>query len=334
MNHQLFEIAAPNVRCTLCDAGASIASVRVRNREGVFIEVALPCDSFHSGKASPSSAGRTIGPCCGRVREGAARIDGRTCQLTRNEGRNHLHGGANGCASRRWALQAQSPCRVCFRLELPDGLDGYPGNRTLFAEYTLADDALGVVYSAMTDAPTWIDMTNHVYWDLDGRFDGTAMDQTLRIAASRVVYNDAAHLPVEIVETDDAFDFSSPSALSRKMRDHDDHPQLRNARGFNNAYVLDPALARSLGFSARLCSVSSGIRMTMETDQPAIVLYSGGFLNANTALSAPPWVASPGCAIALEAQGIPDPFHLPGVEASLLRPGETFRRAITWHFEN
>lgn len=330
---KLFEITAPDLRCTLCDLGASIASVRARDGRGALIEVALPCDSYYTGKASPSSAGRTIGPCCGRVREGEAVIGGRRCQLARNEGRNHLHGGADGCAARRWTVLEHTPSRVRFGLELPDGLEGYPGNRTLRAEYALEGDTLRVVYSATTDAPTWLDMTNHVYWDLGGRFDGSAMDQSLQIAAARVVFNDAAHLPVEIVAADAAFDFSSPCPLSRKTRDYGDHPQLLNARGFNNAYALDGALARSLGFCARLSSLYSGIRMTLMTDQPAIVLYSGGYLGASTTLSGPPGVASPGCAIALEAQGLPDPFHLPGAEAPLLCPGEVYRREISWRFE-
>lgn len=333
MTNTLFEIASSDIRCTLCDAGASIVSVRVRDGKGAFVEVALPCKSFHTGKPSPSSAGRTIGPCCGRIRDGEALIDGERFQLTRNEGPNHLHGGMNGCASARWTVEAQSSTRVRFRLDLPDGLDGYPGNRMLFAEYTVDQSALRVVYSATTDAPTWLDMTNHVYWDLGGRFDGSAMDQTLEIAAARVVFNDGAHLPTAIVPVDDAFDFSTPCALLQKLREHPGHVQLKNARGFNNAYILEPSLRESMGYSARLCSPHSGIRMTMTTNQPAIVLYSGGFLNANTELTVSPGVASPGCAIALEAQALPDAFHLPDVKADLLRPGEVYRREISWSFE-
>ena len=333
MNNQLLEISAPGIRCTLCDAGAGIASVRVMDSHGEFIETALPCESYVTGAPSPSSAGRTVGPCCGRVKAGEADIDGRRFQLTRNEGENHLHGGAKGCANLRWTVEAHAADRVRFALSLPDGLDGYPGNRALTAEYAATENTLSVVYSATSDAVTWLDMTNHVYWDLGGRFDGSAMDQTLEIAAKRVVHNDEAHLPRAIMAADDAMDFSAPCTVSQKLLAHGDHPQLRIARGFNNAYALDARLQRTLGFSARLTSPRTGIRMTMTTDQPAIVLYSGGFLNARTALREPFAAASPGCAIALEAQGLPDPFHLPGASATPLRPGETFRREIRWRFE-
>ncbi len=332
MSNRFFEIASPGLRCTLCDLGASIASVRVRRGDGRFMDVALPPQSFLTGAEDPSLAGRTIGPCCGRVRGGEAVIDGRRVQLVQNEGPNHLHGGPGGCAHRRWAVRRHTPASVLFCTELPDGLDGYPGNRVLLAEYAVAGDALRVTYRAATDAPTWIDMTNHVYWDLGGRFDGSAMGQPLQIAATRAVFNDGAHLPQSIADADGAFDFSAPCAPSEKLSEYGGHPQLCIGRGFNNAFVIDPAKRRSLGFTARLSSPESGITLTMDTDQPAIVLYTGGFLDAATALTAAPGAACPGCAIALEAQELPDPFHLPDAEAGCLLPGQVFQRFIEWRF--
>ena len=333
MPKQVFAIEAADIRCTLCSAGASILSVQVRNRRGGFTDVALSPQSLPGGESDPSLAGRTIGPCCGRVRDGAAVIDGRQIRLTRNENRNHLHGGLQGCASLFWTVLEHTPSGVLFRLDLPDGLDGYPGNRTLYAEYAVSGSALRAVYSAATDAPTWLDMTSHVYWDLSGNFDGSAMDQILQIAASSAVYNDAAHLPVSIAPADGALDFRAPCVLSRKLADHAEHPQLNIARGFNNAYRLDPRLQEALGFSARLRSPHSGLCLTLQTDQPAIVLYTGGFLNEQTALRTPPGFASPGCAVALEAQGLPDPFHLPGIAPEILRPGEAWRRETVWRFD-
>lgn len=333
MPDRFHEIAAPGLRCTLCADGASIVSVGVKNADGAFVDVALSPDSFYKGSVDPSLAGRTIGPCCGRVRGGEAAIDGHSLRLTRNEGVNHLHGGPGGCAWQRWTVAASGPDRVRFALTLPDGLDGYPGNRRLCAEYAVEGDALSVAYTATTDAPTWIDMTNHVYWDLGGRFDGSAMRQTLELAARRVVKNDGAHLPVGIKDADGAFDFTAPCALSDRRDAHPGDAQLQIALGYNNAFLLDPALVQSKGFAARLTAPDGGLRMTMTTDQPAIVLYSGGFLGDDTTLHTAPGVASPGCAIALEAQGLPDPFHLPGAGAVPLHPGETWRRTIRWRFE-
>ena len=329
----IFKICAPGIRCTLSALGASIVSVEVPDAQGNFINIALSPRNFMDGSEEPALAGRTIGPCCGRVRDGIIAIDGRTYQLERNEGRNHLHGGTSGCSQQIWMGEQLSPSHVRFQLSLPDGLAGYPGNRIVCADYTATVSHLQVSYSATTDQPTWLCLTNHVYWDLGGRFDGSAMNQLLEISADRVVCNDSEHLPRSIISIKDgAFDFSTPDTPRSKLDRYPGEAQLSIGRGFNNAYLLSRELQTTRGFCARLTSLHSGIRMTMQTDQPAIVLYTGGFLNAQTRMRA--IAATPGCAIALEAQDLPDPFHLPDAEEHILHPASEWRRHIFWIFES
>ena len=171
----MFILASENLRVALSDLGAAIEAVKVKY-DGGWLDVAM---SPIEGTTNFAMAGRTVGPCCGRVRGGEIGIDGKTWFLSKNEGDNHIHGGPHGCALQVWEGEQLSPAHVRFTLELPDGLDGYPGNRRMTADYTLEGDALRVAYAAESDAPTWVDMTNHVYWDLSGRFDGAALDQTL-----------------------------------------------------------------------------------------------------------------------------------------------------------
>ena len=328
----IYEIRTPGLRCRLSALGASIVSVEVPDARGTFINIALSPRNFEDGSAEPALAGRTIGPCCGRVREGRITIDAHPYQLETNEGPNHIHGGPAGCAHRLWRGEQLSPTHVRFQLALPDGLSGYPGNRTLRADYTAAENSLRVRYSAVTDRPTWLCLTNHVYWDLGGRFDGSAMEQALEIAADRVVRNDAAHLPISIAAAkNNAFDFSAPHSPESKRNQYPEEEQLRIGRGFNNAFLLSPEMRNARGFCARLTSHRSGIQMTLRTDQPAIVLYTGGFLDSQTRLGS--GGASPGCAIALEAQEAPDPFHLPGSEPTILRPEAEWQRYIDWSFD-
>lgn len=326
-----YEIGAPGIRCRLSPLGAAIAALEVRDARGEFLNIALSPLNFRAMAPDPSLAGRTVGPCCGRVREGEIEIEGRRIQLERNEGSNHLHGGSSGCAQRLWEAERLSPSRVRFRLRLPDGLAGYPGERALSADYEASEDALQVTYAAETDRATWLDLTNHVYFDLSGRFDGAAMRQTLQAAAGCVVRNDRNHLPLVVSLADGAFDFLEPCALADKLAGFPGDMQLTFGRGYNNALLLSGALRRELGFCARLASPDSGIRMTLDTDAPAIVLYTGGFLDGQTRLR--DGGATPGCAVALEAQGVPDPFHLPGAAPQILHPGETWSRTIRWSFD-
>jgi len=329
MQPALFEISSESIACTLGALGASIASVRVRSARGTWTQVALSPESLWSGAPDPSLAGRTIAPCCGRVRGGAIDVDGAPHRLSLNDGPNHIHGGFEGAAHQLWTAEQVSATCVRFSLRLPHGLDGYPGDRALTAEYAVEGAALSVVYTACTDRATWLDMTSHAYWDLSGRFDGGALGQRLEIPARRVVYNGEGHLPQSVEPAAGAFDFRRPARLCDSMRLGPAHAQLALGRGYNNAFLLDKGAV--YGVAARLSSSATGIAMTMESDRPAVVLYSGGFLGADTPLRGGGH-ASPGCAVALEAQGAPDPFHLPGAEPALLRPGDAFHAKICWRF--
>ena len=327
MTSGAYQIGTASLRCTLHPLGASISSVQFRNGVDQLVETALAPLNFATGEQDPSLTGRTIAPCCGRIRNAQMELDGQEILLTRNHGAHHIHGGAYGAAYQVWDGEQLSQEHVRFTLCLPDGLDGYPGNRTLTADYTVSGNSLRVEYTAVSDRATFMDMTNHVYWDLSGRFDSSAMRQQLEIAADYAIVNDAEHLPLRVVKAENAFDFGDPVSPANMLARYPQDEQLVIGRGYNNAFIL----REDRTFAARLTSEETGIRMRMYTDQPAIVFYSGGFLDGQTRLIC--GGASPGCALALEAQGVPDPFHLPGQEIAELLPGETYRKTIRWTFD-
>ena len=324
---ELLTLRSSLLCCALSPVGAALADVTV-NVGGAPRHAALSPLAHRTGGENTARAGCTVGPCCGRVRGAEIELEGRALRLDANEGENHLHGGFRGVAGRAWDVAEADGAHATFTLTLPDGEGGYPGNRRLEARYELEGDELTVRYAATSDATTWLCLTNHVYWDLTGRFDGSAMAQALEIPAGRAVFNDDRHLPVEIRPVAGTpFDFRAPVSPAAMMARYPDHPQLAIARGFNNALLLDG----DAPFAARLTAPDGSLSMTLQTDQPAVVFYSGGFLGANTPLAGGP--AVPGAALALEAQTLPDPFHLPGAEPELLRPGATWRRYIRWRFE-
>lgn len=330
-NIRYFEIQAAGIRCKLCSMGASIVLLEVPDASGAFLNVALPPTDFAGN--DPALAGRTVGPCCGRIKGGTIMIDGKAYQLERNEGANHLHGGASGCAWQNWRGEQLSPAHVRFEIELPDGLAGYPGNRRIAVDYTASEACLEAVYTVDTDFPTYINMTNHTYWDLSGRFDGSAMRQTLEIAADRYVRNSPDQALKDIVPAQGgAFDFTAPAVPADRLREYPQDAQLLLGNGFDNYFLLSDGLRREWGYEARLCSPDSGVRMTLYTDQTSVVFYSGGGLDARERLGGVR--GGPGCALALEAQGLPDPFHLAGLDPDIARPGSTWQRAIRWQFDH
>lgn len=301
------------VRVELCAFGASILRVHTPDRTGTLKNIALSFPDRAAWQTSASCAGATIGPVAGRLRDGLLHLPNRTYQLTRNDGANTLHGGLHPLSETVWRAEASGADFLAFSCRLPDGLDGFPGNRAICVRYTLDDsDRLTIDYTAETDQPTFFSLTNHTYWNLSGDFSTDAYGHRLEIAADTVSYNDTAHLPTGAHPVrGTVFDFTASRTLRQAMQSDAQHPQLVNARGYNHAYVLRPAVP----FDARLTDPARGRRVTLHTDYPALVLYSGGFLPL------------PGCAIALEAQYPPDTCR------PVLLPGQTYRRQTCFAFD-
>ena len=256
-------------------------------------------------------------------------LEGKTYRLARNDGENTLHGGPHGVSAQRFCAEEKQEAAASFSVCLPDGMDGWPGNRAVSVRFSVGPGAaLTLAYEARSDRLTWLDLSQHLYWNLNGDFSVPGTAQYLQIPAETVLYNDAAHLPRRAAAVGDTpFDFRLPREIAAQMRAFPADAQLANAHGYNNAYLL-PAGAQP---AARLWNRARTLRMELFTDQPALVLYSGGYLGPDTKLLGGE-TAYPGCAIALEAQNWPDAPHFPGAPFRPLRPGESYRRFVSYRF--
>lgn len=292
-------------------------------------------------EASASYAGRTLAPNAGRIRDGKLNINGRIHTLSPNEGQHQLHGGKHNLSFIDWKVddmvEAPDYVKLSFSMQQPDGLDGFPGNRCYHVHYKIEDtNWIFIEYAAESDRPSYVNLSNHSYWNLRGMepapAPGSGLLQELEIAAHNVVLNDAASLPTDIVPVaGTSFDFRVPVSLqhmldSEVLRDRTSTLQFQTGRGYNNAYILTRADLRRhlrgihhvepLKKACTLRDPVSGHQMTMMTDAPALVLYSGGFLDC------------PGSWIALEAQDIPDVGNLLPERMELTTPEAPFHREI------
>ena len=67
-------------------------------------------------------------------------------------------------------MTAQNETSVTYSLLSPDSDQGYPGNLSATATYTVTpNNELIIEYHASTDKPTPVNMTNHTYFNLAGK---------------------------------------------------------------------------------------------------------------------------------------------------------------------
>lgn len=321
----MFSLSSGSITAQVCAFGASLASVCVPDHSGRAENILLSLPAPDGYACNDICAGATVGPVAGRITDGKVVIRGREYAMNPpGQAGPCLHSGPGGLQNRLWEIEHAQPDRVVFSTVLEDGECGLPGQRTFHTEYTLQEDVLSICITAISTQPTFVNPTNHAYWNLSGDFSRPAA-QTMQIAANRVWYNDEEHLPVKLQPVQQTpFDFTRPASPLQRIRTGGSR-QLEWGKGYNHAFVLDGSPA------VMLCDPISGRTLTLETDAPALVVYTGGFLGSETAL-ADGGASVAGCAFALEPQLMPDaPRHL-GDDLPLLLPGEVFRRKISYRF--
>lgn len=321
--------------------GAAIQKIAFSDRDGKEVCIALGFSSAEAYEDCICYAGATLGPNAGRIQNALLPLPKNTYQLSKNDRQHQLHGGTNNLSAQLWKVEDITCKKESASLLLsafqPDRLDGYPGNRHYQICYTLTEDCRIIInYTAWTDKPTYINLSNHTYWNLTGDFSRPADNQELMIRSSRFCKNNEHHLPQGLFPVHQtAFDFSSPKTLQNAMAsasDKESQRQLTIGKGYNHAFLLDKVPALDKHHPACLLRDSAtNRRLELSTDAPAVVLYSGGYLPEGLPL-VNGQLSSPSCAIALEAQDLPDMVHLCPATCSFTLPGHPFYRTIQYQF--
>ena len=98
-----------------------------------------------------------------------------------------------------------------------------PGNLKIKVTYTLNEDnELTLDYSAKTDAPTPVNLTNHAYFNLKGYDGGSIEDQELKMDCSKFVEVDEHLIPsgnLCSVDEKKAFDFRVPKLIGKDIKE-------------------------------------------------------------------------------------------------------------------
>jgi aldose 1-epimerase len=311
--------------------GGIIQRLFAPDRDGRLADVALGYAGLDAYLANPFFFGALIGRCANRIANGRIVIDGVTYLLSRNRGRETLHGGDGGFHKALWAVEAAAPDRLHLSLESPDGDQGFPGALRVDATYSLsADNALRLEFAATTSRPTVVNLTSHAYWNLAAA--GEVLDHTLLVDADAFTPVDERTVPTGEIRAVDGtpFDFRVAARLGERVAQTSD-PQIALAGGLDHNFVLRGNRARPLARAARLTDPASGRVLEIFTTEPGLQLYSGNRLGSGLAgKSGQPYPKWGG--VALETQHFPDSAHQPGFPSIMLRPGEVFTSSTEFRF--
>ncbi len=307
------------------DYGATLVRLLVPDAEGTAADVVLGYDSAAGYASGAAFFGGTVGRNANRICGAAFTLGTREYRLHANEGENNLHSGPDYFHNRLWTVEDCAEDRITFRLDSPDGDQGFPGNAVIRVRYRLEPPGtLRICYDARCDRDTVFNLTNHSYFNLAGHdHPERAMEQTLTLPARHFTPDDAQSIPTGELRpvAGTPMDFRVPKPLGRDLAQEYEPLLLQGGYDHNFEVFCAPC--------AILRDPFSGRSMAISTDCPGIQVYTANFVNeiGKGGVHYPPRSA-----VALETQAYPDAVHHPQWRQPVTPAGRTYHSETRYRF--
>jgi aldose 1-epimerase len=317
-----------NLSVGIINYGAIITSVKMQDRNGKSADITLGFDTLERYAEPQPFLGSVVGRFANRIAGGRFAIDGVQYKLARNDhGIHHLHGGEGGFYKVVWQAEPfvkGDSAGLVLTYMSADGEEGYPGNLAVKVIYSLNQSGeLRLEYTAQTDKPTPVNLTNHAYWNLTGAGSGGIENHLLRLNCSRYLPVTETLVPTgEIKDVAGTYmDFKEAKPVGRDL---DKVPG-----GYDHCYIIDRN-SDGLAEAARVTDPASGRCLDVFTTKPAIQFYSGNFLNRLQGRNGEVYDKHGG--LCLETEYYPDAVNRPEFPDVILRPGQEYRHVTVYKF--
>jgi len=304
---------------TITNYGGIVTSWMAPDKAGNKASIVVGFDSLAPYLQKHPYFGALIGRYANRIGDATFILDGTTYQLAANNGKNHLHGGNKGYDKVVWDVKpvVDSVPSLTLTYHSPDGEEGYPGNLHIEVVYTFTDeDELLIEYSASTDKPTPVNLTNHAYFNLSGDLSTTILGHSLQVKAGAYTPVDTTLIPTgeRRAVAGTPFDFTTVHTIGERIADV--------PGGYDHNYILARE-GDGLEQVALLSDSVSGRKLEVYTTEPGMQFYSGNFLDGTIQVRGGHLLQKHG-ALCMETQHFPDSPNKPDFPSVVLKPGEKY----------
>lgn len=271
-NIKVYTLENNFLKIEILNLGACIKKIELKDKNNIPRNIVLGYDNLEEYIENPAYLGAIIGRTAGRIKNGILNIDGKEYNLSINNSTNTLHGGKNSISHRFWNIEKLSNKIICT-IKSPNLENGYPGNIDIKIEYILSENELEIKYYADTDRKTYLNLTNHSYFNLSGDYTNTIYEDILLINSDYFLGINENSIPTNLISLDNSiFNFR----VSKKIKDFfsgdDEQKDLAN-NGIDHPYILNNKNA------VIIKNENTGIKISVETDNPAVVIYTANYLN-------------------------------------------------------
>ncbi|MCG1009750.1 galactose mutarotase [Salinicoccus sp. ID82-1] len=266
------------MKVEVINVGASIIGVHVPDRDGNFRNVVLQNETIEEYYGNLHLLGATIAPIAGRVKDAEIKVDGQTYALEKNEGPHTLHSGGLGTQNKVWnseIIEAGDTYKVRFHTKI-DGT--FPGSPEMAILYSVNDEnELKLEYEVDSAGGTAVAPTNHTYFNLNNDPDQTVSNHTVTSDAKQYLKMDEDLIPLSAEPCEGVFDLNEGERFADIFNSDDAQIRIANG-GFDHYFLLDSD-ARFEVYEAK-----SGRKVSMKTDFPGLVFYTGNNLDGGLPL--------------------------------------------------
>ena len=252
--------------------GAIIKKIELKDKNGNIKNVVLGYEDVEKYRKNPAYLGAIIGRTAGRIKNGDLRLADEIYKLDINNGENTLHGGKNSISHRFWNVESIEN-RLCFSIKSPHLDNGYPANVEIKVSYILNDNELLIKYFATTNNLTYLNLTNHSYFNLSGNPDNIIYEDILKIDSDYLIGINENSIPCETINLDNnIFNFKEAKKLEEFFKADDKQKTIAN-NGIDHPYIFNEKIGK-----LEIKNIKSGIKMSVETNNPAVVIYTANYL--------------------------------------------------------
>lgn len=325
---------AKGASATISNYGGIVTKLMMPDRNGKLEDVVLGFDELSSYEKKSPYFGALIGRYGNRIAKGIFSLDGNTYHLATNNNGQSLHGGLKGFDKVVWqATPEETKDGPALKLTYlsKNGEEGYPGNLSVTATYTLTNrNELKVVFTATTDKDTVVNLTHHSYFNLAGQGNGDILGHLLTLHSDKFTPVDKVLIPTGVIEpvAGTPFDFRKATAIGARINQADE--QLKFGGGYDHNWVADK-LPGHLGMVAKVEEPKSGRVMEVLSTEPAVQFYAGNFLDG-TLIGKGGKVYDFRTGFCLEPQHFPDSPNHANFPSTELKPGQVYKNTIIYRF--
>lgn len=323
----LYTVSNGSMSFSAIDYGCTITSILLPAKGGKKVDVLLGCSTLEGYASSGSCFGTVVGRFANRIGGASFSLNGKTYQLDKNDGENCLHGGFDRYEKKLWSakkIRTDKGLGIEFSRTSPAGEQNMPGNLKIKVTYTLNEDnELTLDYSAKTDAPTPVNLTNHAYFNLKGYDGGSIEDQELKMDCSKFVEVDEHLIPsgkLCSVDEKKAFDFRVPKLIGKDMKE--------TGSGYDHAYCIDSYNGSLVEFAV-LKDPASGRTMTVSTTLPACQIYTANFIDGFGKNGYPLKAHD---AVCMETESYPDSPNHENFPSCIVTPEKPYHETTVYKF--